>query len=410
MTRSQILKQIIKHLPEKRFSILIGGRQVGKTTVVKQVKEHLLTVKQKAFFISFENPEILNAINLHPENVFKFSIHPSTLQKKERLYLIIDEVQYVANPSNFLKYLYDTYEDKVKVIAKGSSAFYINKDFKDSLAGRKKIFELYSLNFEEFLHFKQRDELIDDLVLMRKSHKNQPLNKHLLYNLFNEYLNYGGYPAVVLQKNEEDKKELLQELINSYMRKDVLESNLKDELKFFQLTQLLASQTGSLVNTNSLGLALKLSSGAIDNYLYLLQKCFHIHLLKPKHSNVLKEITKMPKVYFNDLGLRNILIKQFGHIDNRTDKGEVIENYAYTRLREIYQQNDIHFWRTADGNEVDFIVDKTLNSGTAYELKYNDVNYKPSKYKKFMSAYNTYPIKVVTMVRENENTIELIRF
>jgi hypothetical protein len=306
--------------------------------------------------------------------------------------------------------LYDTYEDKVKVIATGSSAFYINKDFKDSLAGRKKIFELYSLNFEEFLHFKQRDELIDDLVLMRKSHKNQPLNKHLLYNLFNEYLNYGGYPAVVLQKNEEDKKELLQELINSYMRKDVLESNLKDELKFFQLTQLLASQTGSLVNTNSLGLALKLSSGAIDNYLYLLQKCFHIHLLKPKHSNVLKEITKMPKVYFNDLGLRNILIKQFGHIDNRTDKGEVIENYAYTRLREIYQQNDIHFWRTADGNEVDFIVDKTLNSGTAYELKYNDVNYKPSKYKKFMSAYNTYPIKVVTMVRENENTIELIRF
>ena len=183
MTRSQILKQIIKHLPEKRFSILIGGRQVGKTTVVKQVKEHLLTVKQKAFFISFENPEILNAINLHPENVFKFSIHPSTLQKKERLYLIIDEVQYAANPSNFLKYLYDTYEDKVKVIATGSSAFYINKDFKDSLAGRKKIFELYSLNFEEFLHFKQRDELIDDLVLMRKSHKNQPLNKHLLYNL-----------------------------------------------------------------------------------------------------------------------------------------------------------------------------------------------------------------------------------
>ena len=157
MNRKYISEKIIKHLDDKRYSILIGARQVGKTTVVKQVKDYLVSKNEKAFFITFENPEILKAINEHPEHIFKYAVHPSSLNTKERLFLLIDEVQYAANPSNFLKYLYDTYEGKVKIIATGSSAFYINKDFKDSLAGRKKIFELYTLDFEEFLHFKAGD-------------------------------------------------------------------------------------------------------------------------------------------------------------------------------------------------------------------------------------------------------------
>lgn len=410
MNRIKISEKIIKHLPDKRFSILIGARQVGKTTVVKQVRDYLIKQNEKAFFISFENPEILNAVNAHPENIFKYAVHPSTLHKKERLFLLIDEVQYAGNPSNFLKYVYDTYESQVKIIATGSSAFYINKDFKDSLAGRKKIFELYSLSFEEFLHFKGQDKLIKDLTELRKNSKHQSLNKHTLQNLFNEYLTYGGYPAVVLQKNEEDKKELLQELINSYMRKDANEANIKDELKFFQLVRVLAAQTGSLVNVNSLGNALKLSNGAIENYLYLLQKCFHIHLLQPKYNNTIKEITKMPKVYFNDLGLRNILLKQFGRVDERLDKGALIENYVYTRLRDLNSKEDLFFWRTADGNEVDFLIEDKLNEGRAFEVKFDAAEFRVSKYKKFVSHYPNFPLSVVSFItNENDQIIELIR-
>ena len=410
MNRKYISEKIIKHLDDKRYSILIGARQVGKTTVVKQVKDYLLSKNEMAVFITFEDPEILKAINDHPENIFKYAVHPASLEKKQRLYLLIDEVQYAANPTNFLKYLYDTYEDKVKIIATGSSAFYINKDFKDSLAGRKKIFELYTLDFEEFLHFKGQDKLITDLHELRKRPSYISLNKHLLQTLFEEYLTYGGYPAVVLQKNTDDKKELLQELVNSYMRKDAAEANLKDELKFFQLVRILAAQTGDLVNQHNLGDHLKLSGGAIDNYLYLLRKCFHIHLLPPKHGNVIKEIVKMPKVYFNDLGLRNILLKQFGNVNDRLDKGHLIENYTYTRLRNLHTTDSLYFWRTADGNEVDFIIEKTMDKGLAYEVKYSETLYKASKYKKFTNAYPDFDLSLITVNKDdNSNAIELIR-
>ena len=319
-------------------------------------------------------------------------------------------MQYAANPSNFLKYLYDTYENKVKIIATGSSAFYINRDFKDSLAGRKKIFELYTLSFEEFLIFKGHEKLISDLHELRKKPTYISLNKHLLQALFEEYLTFGGYPQVVLQKSNEDKKELLQELVNSYMRKDVLESNLKDELKFFQLTRILAAQSGDLVNQHNLGDHLKLSGGAIDNYLYLLRKCFHIHLLPPKHGNVIKEIVKMPKVYFNDLGMRNILLKQFDNLEERLDKGHLIENYVYTRLRDLKGLDSLYFWRTADGNEVDFIIEKDMDKGIAYEVKYSESQYKISKYKKFTNAYPGYELSLITQnIHEESKAIELIR-
>ncbi len=410
MNRKSISEKIIKHLADKRYSILIGARQVGKTTVVKLIHDYLKNKNEHTFFLTFENPEILSAINEHPENIFKYAVHPNSLEKKRRLYLLIDEIQYASNPTNFLKYLYDTYEDKVKIIATGSSAFYIDKNFKDSLAGRKKIFELYTLDFEEFLHFKGQDKLIPDLHEIRRRSNYESLNKHLLQNLFDEYLTYGGYPAVVLQKNNDDKIELLQELINSHMKKDVLESNIKEDMKVFQLARILAAQTGDLVNQNNLGAHLKLSNGAIDNYLYLLRKCFHIHLLPPKHGSIIKEIVKMPKVYFNDLGLRNILLKQFGNVNERLDKGHLIENYVYTRLRNLHKLDEILFWRTADGNEVDFVIEKTMDKGLAYEVKYSEQQFKLSKYKKFTSAYPNYELSLITANKEEKSkAIQLMR-
>ena len=409
MNRSEITRAILKHLPDKRHSILIGARQVGKTTVVKQIAASLIEKKEKAFYISFEQPEVLHAINEHPENIFNFTLHPNDLNAKQRLYIIIDEVQYANDPTNFLKLLFDKYAEKVKIIATGSSAFYINRDFKDSLAGRKKIFELYSLDFEEFLHFKKEDDLLHELLQLRKRAKYNSLQRPKLNKLFEEYLTYGGYPAVVLEKNKDVKVEMLQDLVNSYMRKDILEADLKDELKFFYMVRLLASQTGELVNQNELANTLKLSVGTIDNYLYLLRKCFHINLLRPKYSNVRKELTKMPKVYFNDLGLRNVLCKQFDRIDNRLDKGQLLENYVYTRLRKLYTPDNLFFWRTADGHEVDFVIEETLTKGLAYEVKFNEREYKPSKYKQFTGAYSKFPLKAISYVKEEKGAIEVIR-
>lgn len=323
------------------------------------------------------------------------------------MYIIIDEVQYASNPSNLLKLLYDKYETKVKIIATGSSAFYINRDFKDSLAGRKKIFELYTLSFKEFLHFKKADELLAEYTIMQKRINYRSLKEKQIRLLFNEYLTYGGYPAVVLEKNIIYKKELLAELVNSYMKKDVLEAGVREELKFFNLVKILAHQTGDLVNQNELANTLKTAVGTIDNYLYLLQKCFHIHLLPPKFGNIRKELTKMPKIYFNDSGLRNYLCNSFDKVEQRADKGALIENYAYTRLRNLHGLDALRFWRTADGNEVDFIVEENLNKGKAYEVKFTESQFKASKYKKFMETYPEFTFKPLVYEKETAKAIDL---
>ena len=411
MTRDQILEALIKHLPEKRHSVLIGARQIGKTTVVKQVVAHLLKKNEKAFYITFEEPTILKAINEHPENIFNYTFHPDDLTKKEKLFIVIDEVQYAGNPTNFLKLLYDKYADKVKIIATGSSAFYINRDFKDSLAGRKKIFELYTLSFEEFLHFKSEDKLIAEWHQLQKRPNYQSLKRKELDSLLDEYMIFGGYPAVVLENKLPDKIDLLKDLVNSYMKKDALEANIKEELKYFDLVRILSDQVGNMVNQNELANTLKLSVGTIDNYLYLLRRSFHIHLLPPKFGNLRKELTKMPKVYFNDLGLRNIISNQLQQpLQNRIDKGQLLENFVYIRLRQKHGTDALRYWRTADGNEVDFIVEETLKTGNAYEVKFNDVQFKPSKFKKFTTEYTGFPLQPIVFEKNIESSIELIRF
>ena len=407
MNRKEILVSLKEHLPDKRHSILIGARQVGKTTVVKQLGEYLKLQNKKVYYITFEDPEILAAVNSHPERIFNYTFLPNDLKVKERMYIIIDEVQYAADPTNLLKLLYDKYEGKVKIIATGSSAFYINRDFKDSLAGRKKIFELYTLSFTEFLHFKSADDLSEEYALMQKRLAYRSSKEKQLRLLFEEYLTYGGYPAVVLENKTDHKKEMLAELVNSYMKKDVHEADIKEELKFFNLVKILAHQTGNLVNQNELSNTLKTAVGTMDNYLYLLRKCFHIHLLQPKYGNIRKELTKMPKIYFNDLGMRNYLCNSFSKIEQRLDKGALMENYAFIRLRNLYGTDALRFWRTADGNEVDFIVEENLNKGKAFEVKFSETEFKASKFKKFKEGYPAFNLKPLVYHRETNRAIDI---
>ena len=409
MERKYALQLLKNHLHKPQHTLIIGARQIGKTTLVKQLAQQLKQDNETYYFITFEDPSILEAVNQHPENIFNFTQLPSALPDDKRLYLIIDEVQYAKQPSNFLKLLYDKFAPKLKIIATGSSAFYIDKSFKDSLAGRKKIFEFYPLGFDEFLHFKQEDELVADWKQMIERPNYQGLNKIKLNTLFDEYLIYGGYPAVVLAQTLPEKQELLHELVSSYMKKDALEAGIKEELKFFELAKILADQVGNLVNHHELANTLKMASTTVENYIYLMQKTFIVQLLTPFYGNVRKELTKMPKVYFTDNGLRNALLNNFNTLNNRADKGALLENYVYNRLRKLHGQSNLHFWRTADGNEVDFVVKQPENKGLAYEVKYNDAQFKPNKYKKFMEAYADFDFGCISKEVGNVGTVEAIR-
>ncbi|KQR69676.1 ATP-binding protein [Pedobacter sp. Leaf176] len=409
MERSAALKYLKEHLNKPQHTIMIGPRQIGKTTLVKQLAEQLNQANELVYFLTFEDPAILDAVNHHAENIFNYTLLPADVPADKRLYIIIDEVQYAKDPSNFLKFLYDKYAPKLKIIATGSSAFYIDKSFKDSLAGRKKVFEFFPLAFDEFLHFKGEDNLIAEWEEMIKRPSYQGLQRNRINSLFDEYLVYGGYPAVVLADTEQEKQDMLKEVVNSYMKKDALEAGIKEELKFFQLARLLADQTGNLVNNNELGNTLQMASATIENYIYLMQKTFIVQLLSPFYGNVRKELTKMPKIYFNDSGLRNALLNNFSKLNDRADKGALLENYVYCRLRQLHDRDNLHFWRTADGNEIDFIVEQQLNKGLAYEVRYNDVQFKPSKYKKFTEAYPDFNLECVCKIKAGNNSIEGIR-
>ncbi len=397
---------ILRHLQRKEFTIITGARQTGKTTILKQLFGHLQKEGKKVWFISFEKEDVLRKINKDPENIFQFTQRPKNPlfeKQKEPYYFLIDEVQYAANPSNFLKYLYDTYNPHLKIIATGSSSFYLDKKFKDSLAGRKRIFILHTLSFKEFLIFNDRLHLRDELSQMRKDNHYISLHYNEIKDMFDDYLLFGGYPEVALTDNREEKISLLEEIKNAYIKRDIFESKVENEQKFYELMFVLALQTSNLLNKFELSKSLKIDIKTVDKYIYVLQKCFHITIIKPFHRNLKKELLKMPKTFFNDLGLRNILIGNFINIYNRPDRGQLLENYIFIRLMEMHREEEIKFWRTGDQKEVDFVVTPAMGNSFALEVKFGSANLKTTKYNKFINTYPGIPLKFISYMTENES-------
>lgn len=391
-----LLPAIESHLSDKRHTIVTGARQVGKTSILRLIHQKLKSEGQKVFQLTLEDSRVLHSINEHPDKIFE---HVPILPKPalagvadRPLYLLIDEVQYAADPTHFLKFLYDKYEGNLKVVATGSSAFYIDRKFTDSLAGRKRVFQLYPLSVGECLVFRNDSDLLNELAYMQERPNYNSPRMAELKAIFYEYLTFGGYPAVVLEPDFSEKKLLLNELKNAYVKRDIAESGVSMEAKFFLLFQLLADQTGNLVNRHELSKTIQVDTKTVDNYLYVLEKCYHIFQLKPFFRNIQKELTKMPKVYFNDLGLRNALLNRFGAVDSRADKGALLENYFFIRLRQQYDTDQLRFWRTTEQQEIDFIVETSFGDGLAYEVKWNKQGFKPEKLMKFMEAYPNFKL------------------
>lgn len=380
---------IAEHLSKKEFTILIGARQVGKSTLLKQLFEDLNQKGEVVYFLNLDRKEILDELNESPENLFKIC----PLQQDKKIIVFIDEIQYLKDATTFIKLLFDEYSDRLKIVATGSSAFYIDKQFNDSLVGRKKIFQMGTLDFEEFLLFKGRNDLVEEVLKLKNKKKTKSIHENVLWGYMDEFVNYGGYPAVVLENDIAQKIELLKDIRDSFIKRDILESGITDETKFYRMLMLLASQSGNLLNVNEISNTLRITNATVENYLYVLQKCFHITLVKPFYNNLRKELTKMPKVYVNDLGLRNVLINYFSPLEQRADKGMVLENLSFRLLTERFDQDQIKYWRTADGNEVDFVVETSYLKGFAVEIKFSEQEVKLSKYNKFIQNYPDFPLE-----------------
>jgi predicted AAA+ superfamily ATPase len=381
-----LYNSLIEHLEKKPFSIITGARQTGKSTLLREMESYCRRKNIPNIYISLEDISILEELNKSPLNLL-----PYLPDSEQRVVVFIDEIQYLQNPSNFIKHLYDEYVDKIKLVATGSSAFYIDQNFKDSLAGRKKIFLLPTCSFEEFLEMKGLKGFLDEINRIRNNEKAKSKDIILLQQKYEEYLLYGGYPAVITEENTNGKKDILSDIKDSFIKKDILESGIKNEFAFYNLFKIFALQSASLVNINELSKTLGITNETISNYLFVMQKCFHIVLVKPFYRNLRKELIKMPKAFLLDTGMRNCLLNSFQNIGERMDKGDVWETAYYKLLYSKYGQDNVFFWRTIDKKEVDFVLPNVENP-FAVEVKFDKNAINTKKYRSFVEEYPNIPL------------------
>jgi predicted AAA+ superfamily ATPase len=397
MVHRKLYFRLLTHLDKKEFSIITGARQTGKSTLLRQLEMNCKEQEIPAIFINLENKLLVADLNQSPLNLLRYL--PET---EKRIVVLIDEVQYLEDPSNFLKLLYDEYAGKIKIVATGSSAFYIDTRFRDSLAGRKRLFHLHTCSFDEYLAIAGEEVLLEEFKVIGSQPGYKSLKIDLLRMEWEKYMIYGGYPAVAAEKDANEKVALLKEIRDSFIKRDVIESGVQNEMAFYKLFRVLATQTGNLVNVNELAATLQIKNETVVSYLNIMQKCFHIALIRPYFKNLRKELTKMQKVYIPDSGLRNCLLNNFQYITERADRGELWENVVFRLIVENNEVDEIHFWRTSAGNEVDFVL-PAHQIPLAVEAKLNASLISKSKYKLFTETYPGLPLKFLVLNPVDEN-------
>ncbi len=354
--KRRIVEEVLKYLDSRECIVIYGARQVGKTSLLEYIMEnHLQNNEKNVFYFDLELPSLLELCNKGAEQVYDYLIQKGA-EADKKIYLIIDEIQYLDNPTNFIKLLHDHYEN-VKLLVSGSSSFEMKKKFRESLAGRTVDFELYPLSFEEFLVFKEKN------YELRLENSNT-INSELI-PLAEEYLRFGGYPKIVLEPSEEKKFTFLSQIINTYVRKDIRNlADIKDLASFNKLLEVLASQSGKLVNISELANTIAISRETVSAYIDILEKTFIIKLVTPFHKNLRTELSKNPKIFMLDTGMMHLLwLKEFP----KTIPGNSFETFIFCEL--LKAGKTTHFWRTTNKQEVDFVVEgKNLHG---IEAKYN---------------------------------------
>ncbi|HDH13176.1 MAG TPA: ATP-binding protein [Nitrospirae bacterium] len=350
-----LLNKLKKGFKNNRIIIITGSRQVGKTTVMEMYQESI-PGQFRRFYFNLEDISYLN-ICQSADNLKSYLKDNGVDIESRKIFLIIDEFQYIKNATRLFKILYDLYP-QVKILASGSSSIEIQKHLKESLAGRKKVYNLYTLSFEEFIRFKNEDEYSRYSKL-----KFQDVSGTLidLYNkdYLEEFLVYGGYPKTALVRSKTEKIEELQDIYNSYIQKDIKSLLRGEDISAYNnLLKVLASQIGNLLNVNELSNTLNIGRRQVLKYLDVLEQTFIIKLLSPFYSNKSTEISKMPKLYLLDSGIINFSIGNFGKINYRSNAGSYVENFIFNEIIKYKPiQYSVYFWRTKLGTEIDFILE-----------------------------------------------------
>lgn len=315
-------------LQKNKVLIVYGPRQVGKTTLIK---DYLETSSSKYLYYTGEQHEFSNFLSDGTLNNFKREFGQLDL-------LVIDEAQLIDDVGKKIKLIVDSI-DTIKVILTGSSALDLSNKASEPLTGRKIVCNLYPISYSEL---------------------SSQLPSIELSSLLEEHLIYGLYPAVLTKQSSSEKEEILREITDSYLLKDILAFDLVKSSKIIRdLLRLLAFRIGSEVSLSELGANLGIDKNTVSRYLDLLEKSFIIFRLGALSRNLRKEVYKTGKYYFYDLGIRNALISNFNRLELRNDVGGLWENFNIVERmkRNSYDRRfpNYYFWRTYEQKEIDFI-------------------------------------------------------
>lgn len=410
-----LTREILTQLEKHEIIFLLGTRQTGKTTLTRLVADCTEYEADTIFFFDLEDREYRSLFETVSIQLLKNIFRLEGVNPDKPALLIFDEIQLLGDPANLFKLLHDHFP-KLRIIATGSSSLSIKHKFSDSLSGRKRVFHVEPLSFDEFLVFKGEDQLVKIRSFYNKRERDSviPLVKtyhsHFM-NLFEEYLVYGGYPEVVLTDGKSAKVEKLDSIATSYIQKDIREFGGIDNIDGYNnLLKYISVNLGAQFNLTSAQSTIGLSAQTVKKYILLLQKTFIIKELSPYFVNKNKEISKSKKIFFKDNGIRNLQIKNFHSLDIRPDIGALYENYVFNVLdqdKNILTEN--YFYRTQAKTEIDFIVCREHNIKLV-EVKAGIFNRPVKAMKEFEKKYRTNRDKINKIVVNKSHIDEINDF
>jgi uncharacterized protein len=368
--KRHIKRQIEDSLYKGKIIIIYGARQVGKTTLAKEI---LSTIPKSAYF-SCDEPDVREALTNKTSTSMKaFFGSPSVL--------VLDEAQRVSDIGISLKLLHDTFPE-IQIIATGSSSFDLANKIVEPLTGRNISFTLYPISYTEYS---------DNLGTLEA----QRMLEHRLI--------FGMYPAIINCK--ENPTNEMRRLTDDYLFKDVLKiESIRKPIVVEKLARLLAIQVGCEVSYNEIAQKLEVSRPTVISYVRLLEQAFVIFRLPPFGKNPRNEITRFEKIYFYDTGIRNALIDDFSSFETRNDLGQIFENFCIIeRLKQCQrlEKNPHHyFWRTKDKSEID-LIEEEGKIIRAFECKWKSNSLKTRAW------HNVFPDVPVTLLN-SKNIVDYL--
>jgi len=401
--RRDLEDKITPFLNRDEIIIVRGPRQSGKTTLMRIIANRL---KYKKEFVDFDIPGNRLAVSESPVEYVR------RLAGNSKLALFFDEIQRLENAGELLKIIYDTFKSSVKIFATGSSSLELKQRVLGALVGRAIVFELYTFGFGEFVRardeglykiFKERNDSVFGFIEKGVEPLHKALSNDLL-TLWKEYIVYGGYPEVVKAKDKGLKEALLENLANLYIEKDIISFfKIENTKEFENFVKIISFNDSQILKLSNLANDAGISFYKARQYLDILENTYIVKTVYPYFKNIATSIRKAPKLYFLDLGLRNIMLKNMLEYDKREDIGKLAENFVFIELARAGK--NIKYWHTKSGAEVDFVLEEQ-GEVVPVEVKMGGSKALGKSFYSFIETYKPNRALVITFDELSKKTVK----